>query len=70
MGVPNLAGKLFVLSGYLKGRDIKQQEVADVLNKTLTTANRKIRGKIPFTVKEIQLLHDQLDVPILIFFES
>jgi len=68
--VPNLAGKLFVLSGYLKGRDIKQQEVADVLNKTLTTANRKIRGKIPFTVKEIQLLHDQLDVPILIFFES
>ncbi|MEJ1344064.1 helix-turn-helix domain-containing protein [Latilactobacillus sakei] len=46
------------------------EEVADVLNKTLTTANRKIRGKIPFTVKEIQLLHDQLDVPILIFFES
>lgn len=68
--MPNLAEKLFVLSGYLKGRDIKQQEVADVLNKTLTTANRKIRGKIPFTVKEIQLLHDQLDVPILIFFES
>ncbi|WP_234057617.1 helix-turn-helix domain-containing protein [Latilactobacillus sakei] len=68
--MPNLAGKLFVLSGYLKGRDIKQQEVADVLNKTLTTANRKIHGKIPFTVKEIQLLHDQLDVPILIFFES
>ncbi|WP_416614058.1 helix-turn-helix domain-containing protein [Latilactobacillus sakei] len=68
--MPNLAGKLFVLSGYLKDRDIKQQEVADVLNKTLTTANRKIRGKIPFTVKEIQLLHDQLDVPILIFFES
>ncbi|MFV0980695.1 hypothetical protein KNO49_05335 [Latilactobacillus sakei] len=65
-----MAGKLFVLSGYLKDRDIKQQEVADVLNKTLTTANRKIRGKIPFTVKEIQLLHDQLDVPILIFFES
>ncbi|BAX65961.1 helix-turn-helix domain-containing protein [Latilactobacillus sakei] len=65
-----MAGKLFVLSGYLKGRDIKQQEVADVLNKTLTTANRKIHGKIPFTVKEIQLLHDQLDVPILIFFES
>lgn len=68
--MPNLAEKLFVLSGYLKDRDIKQQEVADVLNKTLTTANRKIRGKIPFTVKEIQLLHDQLDVPILIFFES
>jgi len=64
--VPNLAEKLFVLSGYLKSHDIKQQEVADVLNKTLTTANRKI----PFTVKEIQLLHDQLDVPILIFFES
>lgn len=68
--MPNLAEKLFVLSGYLKSHDIKQQEVADGLNKTLTTANRKIRGKIPFTVKEIQLLHDQLDVPILIFFES
>ncbi|MFR8557200.1 MAG: hypothetical protein ACLVDO_08545 [Streptococcus thermophilus] len=30
------------------------------MGKTLTTANRKIRGKIPFTIKEIQLLHDRL----------
>jgi antitoxin component HigA of HigAB toxin-antitoxin module len=68
LGVLNVAEKLFVLSGYLKGHDLKQQVVADVLGKTLTTANRKIRGKIPFTVKEIQLLHDRLGIPIDVFF--
>jgi len=66
--VLNVAEKLFVLSGYLKGHDLKQQVVADLLGKTLTTANRKIRGKIPFTVKEIQLLHDRLGIPIDVFF--
>ncbi|KRL61736.1 hypothetical protein FC69_GL000165 [Latilactobacillus fuchuensis DSM 14340 = JCM 11249] len=70
MGVPTLAEKLFVLSGYLKSHDLKQQVVADVLGKTLTTANRKIRGKIPFTVKEIQSLHDELDIPISVFFDK
>lgn len=68
--MPLLAEKLFVLSGYLKSHDLKQQAVADILGKTLTTANRKIRGKIPFTVKEIQLLHDQLDIPISVFFNE
>ncbi|QFP78776.1 helix-turn-helix domain-containing protein [Latilactobacillus graminis] len=65
-----MAEKLFVLSGYLKSHDLKQQVVADLLGKTLTTANRKIRGKIPFTVKEIKLLHDQLGIPIDVFFKD
>ena len=64
----NVAEKLFVLSGYLKSHDLKQQAVADLLGKILTTANRKIRGEIPFTVKEIQLLHDRLGIPIDVFF--
>ncbi|BAP86180.1 hypothetical protein LOOC260_116730 [Paucilactobacillus hokkaidonensis JCM 18461] len=59
----------YPIAGFLKGNGIKQQEVADIIGKTLATTNRKIRGKTDFTVAEIKILHMNLQIPIELFFK-
>lgn len=59
----------YPIAGFLKENDIKQQEVANIIGKTLTTTNQKIRGKTDFTVAEIKILHINLQIPIELFFK-
>ncbi|WP_137597781.1 helix-turn-helix transcriptional regulator [Paucilactobacillus kaifaensis] len=59
----------YPVAGFLKENGIKQQTVANIIGKTLSTTNRKIRGKTDFSVAEIKLLHNKLAIPIEIFFK-
>lgn len=68
MASDRIEGPKFRVSGHLKENSIKQQSVANLIGKSLGTTNRKIRGKSGFTVDEIQILHDNLEIPIEIFF--
>ena len=53
-------------------RGVSRRELAKTLNKSVTTANRKINGKIAFTAPEIQacveLLGLDTDMANSIFF--
>ena len=68
MASDRIQGPKFRVAGHLKENSIKQQSVANLIGKILGTTNRKIRGKSGFTVDEIQILHDNLEIPIEIFF--
>lgn len=57
-----------VLIGYLKEHRIKQDEVAKVLDRNLTTVNRKLNGVSEFTVSEAKILHHKLGIPYDIIF--
>ncbi|MBA1434477.1 helix-turn-helix domain-containing protein [Bombilactobacillus bombi] len=52
------------LLGYLKANHIKQQKVAEIIDRSLSTTNRKINNHSDFTKREIQKLHDSLNIPI------
>lgn len=51
------------LLGYLKGHHIKQQKVAQIIGRSLSTTNRKINNKSDFTKSEIKKLHETLNIP-------
>jgi plasmid maintenance system antidote protein VapI len=42
--------------GYCAERNIKQEEIAKILNITVSNANRKINGKDPFTLEQVKIL--------------
>ncbi|MCO6542108.1 MAG: hypothetical protein J6573_07395 [Lactobacillus sp.] len=52
------------LLGYLKANHIKQQQVAEIIGRSLSTTNRKINNHSDFTKREIQKLHSSLNIPI------
>ena len=52
------------LLGYLKAHHIKQQQVAEIIERSLSSTNRKINNHSDFTRQEIQRLHDILKIPI------
>ncbi|AXX65209.1 MAG: helix-turn-helix transcriptional regulator [Lactobacillus sp.] len=52
------------LLGYLKANHIKQQQVAEIIGRSLSTTNRKINNHSDFTKREIKKLHSSLNIPI------
>ncbi|AXX65141.1 MAG: hypothetical protein J6584_05690 [Lactobacillus sp.] len=52
------------LLAYLKANHIKQQLVATVIGRSLSTTNRKLNNHSEFTKLEIQKLHVSLKIPI------
>ncbi|RRG11049.1 MAG: transcriptional regulator [Lactobacillus sp.] len=51
------------LLGYLREHQIKQDRLALILNRNLTTINRKLNGYSEFTVSEVKIIHDELGIP-------
>ncbi|WP_259335357.1 helix-turn-helix domain-containing protein [Bombilactobacillus bombi] len=48
----------------MKANHIKQQQVAKIIGRSLSATNRKINNYTDFTKREIQKLHDLLNIPI------
>lgn len=42
--------------GYCVAHNIKQAEIAEVLNLKLQNANEKLNGKQPFTLEQVKIL--------------
>lgn len=56
--------------GYLKAKQIKQEDVAKFLGIGRTTLNRKLNGTSEFKISEIKQIHEQFNVPIEKFLED
>lgn len=56
--------------GYLKAKQIKQEQVAKFLGIGRTTLNRKLNGQSEFKVSEIKVMHKQFNIPIELFFKE
>ncbi|KRN94808.1 hypothetical protein IV81_GL001085 [Pediococcus stilesii] len=56
--------------GYLKTKQIKQEDVANFLGIGRTTLNRKLNGASEFKISEIKQIHDQFNVPFEKFFKD
>ena len=42
--------------GYCAERNIRQKEIAKILNLSMVRVNRKINGKEPFTLPQVKIL--------------
>lgn len=54
--------------GYMAEHDIKQSEIAELLDITLENANRKVNGKQSFTLAQVQTLCRTYDISADIYF--
>lgn len=55
------------LKAYFTLRNIKQSDIAKLLDKSTSTVRRK-NDDLGFTQKEILLIHNKYDIPIQAFF--
>ena len=55
------------LKAYLVLRDVRQTDIAALLNKSISTIRRKC-DNLGFTQKDILLIHDKYDIPLEVFF--
>ncbi len=55
------------LKAYFTLKNIKQNDIADLLEKSTSTIRRK-NDDLGFTQKEILLIHNKYDIPIEAFF--
>ena len=56
--------------GYLKTKQIKQEQVAKFLGIGRTTLNRKLNGQSDFRISEVKAIHKQFNIPIELFFKE
>ena len=56
------------VKGFFVANDIRQKEVADLLNIAPTTLNQKLNGYLHFTFDEVEKICDEYDVSPDIFF--
>lgn len=54
--------------GWLAANGITNDEVAEVINVSRTTANYKINGKKQFTIKEAKILSEHFGISINDYF--
>ena len=55
------------LKAYLVLRDVRQTDIAALLNKSISTIRRKC-DNLGFTQKDILVIHDKYDIPLEVFF--
>jgi len=55
------------LKAYFTLKNIKQNDIAELLDKSTSTIRRK-NDDLGFTQKEILLIHDKYNIPIEAFF--
>lgn len=55
------------LKAYFTLKNIKQNDIAELLDKSTSTVRRK-NDDLGFTQKEILLIHNKYDIPIEAFF--
>lgn len=55
------------LKAYLMLRDVRQTDVAYLLDKSISTVRRKFED-LGFTQRDIILLHNKYDIPLEVFF--
>lgn len=55
------------LKAYFTLKNIKQNDIADLLNKSTSTVRRK-NDDLGFTQKEILMIHNKYNIPIEAFF--
>ncbi|MFT9406070.1 MAG: transcriptional regulator [Lentilactobacillus hilgardii] len=51
------------LLGYLKTHRILQEQIAEAINRNITTVNRKLHGRSQFTIEEVKKLHRTFKIP-------
>lgn len=53
-----------------KFKNIPQKDIAKALNLTVQSYSMKERGKRPITTTELEIIAEQLNVPVSVFFEE
>ena len=48
--------------GYCAENKVKQSEIAEILNITVQSANRKLNGKEPFTLDQVKTLCEHYSI--------
>jgi transcriptional regulator with XRE-family HTH domain len=48
--------------GYCAENKVKQSEIAEILNITVQSANRKLNGKEPFTLEQVKTLCEHYSI--------
>lgn len=54
--------------GYLAENKIKQSEIAEILNITVQSVNRKLNEKEPFTLEQVKTLCNHFKISADVYF--